>query len=107
MKNRLFRVALVLLTYFAFVAVFTTADDRGVITDFLSKVGLTDFTAQAPPSFDQEANFLEETAETNTAQWAESSLVDEGKFLRRPFPPKPKPKPEPDDSDPDDSPTTI
>ncbi|MFQ5707163.1 MAG: hypothetical protein ACE5HO_06910 [bacterium] len=81
MKNKLFTVASVVLLYALFTVLFVSADNQGVITSFLTRVGLTNTSAIASPALSQNTGI------------ASSELA--GDILRRPSPPKPKPKPKP------------
>ncbi len=78
MKKKLFAVAMVVLLYSLLVVVFTVADNRGVISQALSDIGLSNDTAIASPTSSQ-VQLLE----------SNGSLIDP-----LPEPTRPRPKPQ-------------
>ncbi|MFQ5823114.1 MAG: hypothetical protein ACE5JB_03565 [bacterium] len=86
MKKKLFAVAIVVLFYSFTVVVFTMADSQGIISQMLSKVGLSNASAMASPSLSQI-----EILQTDVL--SKGNLTDP---MPDPTRPRPKPKPDPD-----------
>lgn len=82
MKNKLFAVAMVVLLYSFFVLAFTVADTQGMISQVLTKAGLSNDAAVASSSSGQ-AEVLESDVSPS------GNLIDP---MPEPIRPRPKPR---------------